>query len=355
MRGKTVIENSAGLSGSITKSIAQDSYVLLVDDQPIVAEAIRRMLADQDDIVFHYCRESDKAVDTAIECKPTVILQDLVMPDTDGMTLLSQYRATSSTQAIPVIVLSTKEDPAIKKDAFERGASDYLVKIPDKIELIARIHAHSRSYLAHKQRDEAIVELKKLQGQLEKKNAELARLSAYDGLTDILNRRSFDELLQKEWRRSTRDGTPISLLLIDIDHFKLFNDNYGHQGGDKCLKKVAKKLDDTIYRSADFVARYGGEEFAVVLPGTALAGAAEIAGKLCAGVEELHITHEFSSVANCVTISVGVSVIYPSDKNKPNQIIEAADKALYLAKEGGRNQFKVYAESNTKQLGACRT
>ncbi len=341
-----MIENDAGLNGSITESTVQDSCVLLVDDQPIVAEAIRRMLADQNDILFHYCRDSDKAVDAAIECKPTVILQDLVMPDTDGMTLLSQYRANPSTQAIPVIVLSTKEDPAIKKDAFERGASDYLVKIPDKIELVARIHAHSRSYLAHKQRDEAIVELKKLQEQLEKKNAELARLSAYDGLTDILNRRSFDELLQKEWERSIRDGTPISLLLIDIDHFKLFNDNYGHQGGDECLKKVAKKLEGTVYRPADFVARYGGEEFAVVLPGTALDGAIEIAGKLCAGIEGLNIKHEFSSVADCVTISAGVSVINPSGKNKPKQIIEAADKALYLAKESGRNQFRVYTESN---------
>jgi len=343
-----VIENNTGLDDSISTSGIQDSCVLLVDDQPIVAEAIRRMLADQDDIVFHYCRDSDKAVDAAIECKPTVILQDLVMPDTDGMELLSQYRANPITKAIPVIVLSTKEDPAIKKDAFERDASDYLVKIPDKIELVARIHAHSRSYLAQKQRDEAIVALKKLQKQLEKKNAELARLSAYDGLTDILNRRSFDELLQKEWERSSRDDTAISLILIDIDHFKLFNDNYGHQGGDDCLRKVAKKLDDTVYRPADFVARYGGEEFAVVLPGTDLDGATNIAGKLCAGIENLNIMHEFSSVANCVTISAGVSVIKPKGKSGVKQIIEAADKALYLAKEDGRNQFKVYSESNDR-------
>jgi len=339
----TVIENNTDLGGSISTSSIQDSCVLLVDDQPIVAEAIRRMLADQDDIIFHYCRDSDKAVDAAVECKPTVILQDLVMPDTNGMELLSQYRANSITKAIPVIVLSTKEDPAIKRDAFERGASDYLVKIPDKIELIARIHAHSRSYLAQKQRDEAIVALKELQKQLEKKNAELARLSAYDGLTDILNRRSFDELLQKEWERSTRDDTAISLILIDIDHFKLFNDNYGHQGGDDCLRKVAKKLDDTVYRPADFVARYGGEEFAVVLPGTDLNGATEIAGKLCTGIENLNIMHEFSSAANSVTISAGVSVIKPKGDLEVKQLIEAADKALYLAKENGRNQFKVYS------------
>ncbi len=344
MRDEAVTKNSAHPMDLVSEETAQDCRVLLVDDQPIVAEAIRRMLSDQSDIVFHYCRDPDKAVDAAIDCEPTVILQDLVMPDTDGMTLLNQYRGNPVTQAIPVIVLSTKEDPEIKKDAFERGASDYLVKIPDKIELIARIHAHSRSYLAHKQRDEAIIKLKKLQEELEKKNSELARLSAYDGLTDILNRRSFDELLQKEWIRAIRDGTPISLLLIDIDHFKLFNDNYGHQGGDECLRKVAKKLNATVYRPADFVARYGGEEFAVVLPGTALEGAIEIAGKLCSEIRKMNIAHEFSSVADCVTISVGVSVINPSRKNRPNQIIEAADKALYLAKESGRDQFKVHID-----------
>jgi len=326
---------------------SQDSCVLLVDDQPIVAEAIRRILADQDDIVFHYCKDSDKAVASAIECRPTVILQDLVMPDTDGMTLLSQYRANPEIKAIPVIVLSTKEDPEIKRDAFERDASDYLVKIPDKIELIARIHAHSRSYLAHKQRDEAMVALKKLQEELEKKNAELARLSAYDGLTDIYNRRSFDELLQTEWERSIREGTMLSLILIDIDHFKLFNDNYGHQGGDDCLRKVARTLADTIHRPADFVARYGGEEFAVVLPRTDSEGAAEIAEKLCLCIEKLGIQHEFSTAADCVTISAGVSIVKPSSKNEAAHLIEAADKALYAAKENGRNQYKVYSEKES--------
>lgn len=339
-----MVKNNTTLDDPISSSVMQDSCVLLVDDQPIVAEAIRRMLADQTDIVFHYCRDSDKAVNAAIECSPTVILQDLVMPDTDGMTLLSQYRANPKTNTIPVIVLSTKEDPVIKKDAFEREASDYLVKIPDKIELIARIHAHSRSYLAHKQRDEAIVALRKLQKKLEKKNAELARLSAHDGLTDILNRRSFDELLQKEWERSIRDDASISLILIDIDHFKLYNDNYGHQGGDDCLKKVARELDDTINRPADFVARYGGEEFAVVLPGTTLEGASEIAERLCKGIESLNIKHEHSSAADHVTISAGLSVIKANEKDEVSQLIETADRALYLAKESGRNQYKVYSE-----------
>lgn len=339
--------NTKNTKDTVSSETQQDSCVLLVDDQPIVAEAIRRMLADQDNIVFHYCRDSDKAVAAAVECKPTVILQDLVMPDTDGLMLLNQYRTNAETKAIPVIVLSTKEDPEIKRDAFERDASDYLVKIPDKIELVARIHAHSRSYLAHKQRDEAMVALKKLQEELEEKNAELARLSAYDGLTDIYNRRSFDELLQKEWDRSIREDTTLSVILIDIDHFKLFNDNYGHQGGDDCLRKVARKLADTIHRPADFVARYGGEEFAVVLPGADSDGAAAIAQNLCSSIESLGIPHEFSSAAKCVTISAGVSVVKPCAKDAVSHLIEAADKGLYLAKENGRNQYKIYSDKNS--------
>lgn len=324
---------------------ARNSRVLLVDDQPIIAEAIRRMLADQNDIEFHYCRDPSQAVQKAIECEPTVILQDLVMPDVDGMTLLGEYHKTPEIKTVPVIVLSTKEDPAVKKDAFERNANDYLVKLPDKIELIARIHAHSRSYLAHKQRNEAFAALRALQVELENKNAELARLSAMDGLTGILNRRSFDELLEKEWDRAVREKASLSLIMIDIDHFKLFNDNYGHQGGDSCLKKVACQLDSVVQRPADFVARYGGEEFSVVLPGTDVKGAEEIAESLRAAIEKLSITHEYSSTAGYVTISSGVAAIEPKKERLASELIKMADWALYQAKEEGRNRFYTFNNS----------
>lgn len=313
--------------------------VMLVDDQAIVAEALRRMLAEEADIDYHYCGDPAKAIGAAIEFQPTVILQDLVMPDIDGLMLLRFYRSNPQTASIPVIVLSTKEDPKIKSEAFAIGASDYLVKFPDKIEVIARIHAHSRSFMAQKQRDEAYRALRELQKELEAKNAELERLSSLDGLTGIANRRSFDEFIRKEWGRGLRERRPLSLILIDIDHFKLFNDGYGHQGGDHCLRQVAQTLAQTVKRPGDLVARYGGEEFAVVMPDTDAEGAAKIARSLKDNIEAMGLAHEYSKTSDHVTISQGVASCVPEAEHGPDTLIARADEALYKAKESGRNRY----------------
>lgn len=319
-------------------------HVMLVDDQNIVAEALRRMLADEAEIDYHYVSDPANAINEAAQFKPTVILQDLVMPDIDGLMLLKFYRSNPETKGVPVIVLSTKEDPKIKSEAFALGASDYLVKFPDKIEVIARIFAHSRSFLAQQQRDEAYRALEVLKKELEEKNAELERLSSQDCLTGIANRRIFDEFTRKEWARAARDNTPLSLILIDIDHFKDYNDNYGHQGGDDCLRQVAQKLIGTVKRPSDLVARYGGEEFAVVMPGTDLEGAKRIAAILCEGVAsmKLKLPHAHSSSADHVTVSLGVASMMPSSADgSPEQLVEKADEALYRAKKNGRNQFQI--------------
>ncbi len=323
---------------SPSDSAVEPVTVLLVDDQLIVAEAIRRMLESEPSITFHYCRDPKKAVEVALEVKPTTILQDLVMPDIDGMTLVHFYRNHPALKSTPVIVLSSKEDPKDKREAFSKGASDYLVKLPDKIELIARIEAHSRSFVAQQQRDAAFRELRELQKELEKKNAELQRLSAIDGLTGIPNRRSFDEYITKEWRRAVREETCLALLLIDIDFFKKYNDGYGHQGGDDCLQKVAAALAGAMRRSSDMVARYGGEEFAVVLPNTDLDGAMVIAEELRAVVERLALKHEFSGVGDIVSISLGAAGIPPQCGDDSASLIALADAALYEAKEQGRNR-----------------
>ncbi len=311
--------------------------VLLVDDQMMVAEGIRRMLASEEDIEFHYCAEPKKAVAMALEIRPTVILQDLIMPDMDGYTLVNKYRAEPETQNIPVIVLSTKEDPKDKSKAFERGANDYLVKLPDRIELVARIRAHSRSYLAHQA-------LRETQAKLEQSNAELKKLSCLDGLTGIANRRRLDEFLRMECLRSVRDDTPLSLILIDIDFFKPYNDHYGHLAGDECLRQVARSLDEAVQRASDLIARYGGEEFAVILPNTDLGGAKRIASELCEKIRSLGVPHEHSQAADIVTISLGVVSRVACENLSPADLINLADAALYEAKESGRNRYIVAEE-----------
>jgi two-component system chemotaxis family response regulator WspR len=336
------------------------AVVLLVDDQALIAEGIRRMIADEPDIEFHYCPDPKQALQQAAAVGATVILQDLVMPDVDGMTLVRFYRSNPATSKIPVIVLSSKDDPNIKSDAFYQGATDYLVKLPDKVELLARIRAHAKSYLAQKQRDEALASMEKMQQQLEninnelkRSNSELKRLSSLDGLTSVANRRQFDETLQEEWQRATRTDLPLSLIFVDIDYFKNFNDHYGHQAGDDCLKKVAGALQKTVHRPADLVSRYGGEEFVLVLPDTTAAGAQTIAEKILNGVANLNIAHEKSEAAGQVTLSVGVATLCPKDSESAEQLVQLADQALYRAKEQGRNRIEV-AQGSEQLKSICR-
>ena len=342
-------ERRSGMQAAAAPESVEVARVLLVDDQAIVGEALKRMVANEPDIELRFCMDPTRAMTEAIEFRPTVILQDLVMPDVDGLVLLRFFRANPTTKTTPIVVLSSMEDAKTKRDAFKLGATDYLVKFPDEIEVIARIRAHSRSYLAQQQRDEAYRALRDMQAELEKKNSELQRLSCLDGLTGIANRRRFDEYLEQEWLRAARDGRRLALILIDIDHFKAYNDNYGHQGGDACLKQVARTLDGELKRAADVAARYGGEEFVVVLPDTDSQGAGVIAEKLRGAIEALHIEHTHSKTALHVTISLGVASTVPREGGIPAALIEMADEALYKAKESGRN--KVCLSENTAVKG----
>ena len=215
--------------------------VLLIDDQAMIAEAVRRSLSSEEDIEFHYCQDSTKAIKLASEINTTVILQDLVMPDIDGLMMVRYFRVNKDTAQIPIILLSTKDEASIKSKAFSLGANDYMVKLPDKIEMIARVRYHSQAYINQLQKDEAFRALEESKAKLAEANRILQKLSSLDGLTGIANRRNFDETLNKEWNRAMRSEKSIGLLMLDIDFFKLYNDHYGHQGGDDCLKQVAKE------------------------------------------------------------------------------------------------------------------
>ncbi|MBA6116125.1 Wsp signal transduction system regulator diguanylate cyclase WspR [Pseudomonas sp. NC26] len=317
------------------------AMVLLVDDQAMIGEAVRRGLAHEENIDFHFCADPHQAVAQAMRIKPTVILQDLIMPGLDGLTLVREYRNNPATQDIPIIVLSTKEDPLVKSAAFAAGANDYLVKLPDTIELVARIRYHSRSYLTLLQRDEAYRALRVSQQQLLDTNLMLQRLMNSDGLTGLSNRRHFDEYLELEWRRAMREQQQLSLLMIDVDYFKVYNDSFGHLAGDEALRQVAEAIRGSCSRPTDLPARYGGEEFALVLPNTSPGGARLVAEKLRQTVHGLAIPHTAPQADSRLTVSIGLATQTPPLGSHCRQLISAADKGLYLAKDSGRNQVGI--------------
>lgn len=316
----------------------QGFMVMLVDDQAIVAERIRRDLLDSPQMDFHYCQDPHEALAVAGVIRPTVILLDLLMPGVNGLDVVRAFRANADTRHIPIIVLSTKEESRIKAEAFAAGANDYLIKLPDREELNARILYHSRAYLARVQRDEAYRALRESQRELEQKNFELLRMSNLDGLTEVANRRRFDELIQEAWAHSRRTRTPLALLMLDIDCFKSYNDHYGHLAGDDCLKQVAQTLQQELPRLTDTLARYGGEEFAVVLSATGLEGGHRVAERLRQAVEALQIPQACCEASAYVTISVGVAVAHACSSSQPQALVAEADKMLYEAKRRGRNQ-----------------
>jgi diguanylate cyclase (GGDEF)-like protein len=178
--------------------------------------------------------------------------------------------------------------------------------------------------------------------ELERANTALTVLSSLDGLTGLFNRRQLDLDLEEEYQRAARDGRPLGVILVDIDHFKPFNDTYGHQNGDECLKRVATAIREAVARPGDRVARYGGEEFAVILPGANLAGTAAVAEGIRRRVESLDIGHPCSATAPRVTISLGVASIIPRTRSPWSEIVAQADQALYEAKRRGRNRVEVF-------------
>lgn len=292
--------------------------ILIVDDVPanirILGESLRS------DYKIRLATSGKKALEIAGSSNPPdLILLDIIMPEMDGYEVCRQLKEDSTTKDIPVIFITSMNQEEDETKGLALGAVDYIVK-PFSFPIVkARVKTH--------------LELKHHRDTLE-------TLSALDGLTGIPNRRRFDENLKIEWLRALRESNPLSLLMVDIDHFKYFNDKYGHISGDDCLKQVAICLAKSYYRPADFVARYGGEEFAVILPMTDIQGAVTVAQSLIKQIEKLKIPHGSSPISNQVTISLGAAAIIPHHDRSPTTLVEGADKCLYQAKEAGRNCVK---------------
>lgn len=291
-------------------------FILIVDDTPtniqVLAEGLR------EDYRVKVANSGAAALEViAKQGQPDLILLDVMMPDMDGYEVCRQLKHDPETSSIPIIFVTAKNEVADEELGLKLGAVDYIAK-PFHLSIV---RARLQNHLKMKQ-------MTKL----------LETMAWVDGLTCIPNRRRFDAVMESEWKRALRASSPLSLILVDIDHFKQFNDHYGHGAGDRCLKEVASALSAAVTRGGDLVARYGGEEFVLLAPETNINGIRQLAEQLCSRVAALNIPHEHSSAAPQVTISAGYACVIPSASSTPAMLLEAADKMLYRAKESGRNQ-----------------
>ncbi len=280
--------------------------------------------------------------------KVDLILMDINMPGLSGVEVCRQIKTIERFRDIPIVMVTAEDTDAGLQPAFEAGAVDYIKKPVSEVELVVRVGSVLKLKHEMDERKNREQELLNITGLLEDSNQKLQqvnvilnRLSRIDGLTGIANRRHFDDLFCQEWKRAGRLSKPISLLLVDIDFFKNFNDTYGHQLGDECLKQVAGALSRALKRPCDVIARYGGEEFVAFLPETDEKGAIMVAETMQVNMADANIPHRNSPVSDKVTVSIGVSTAVPATNLLPGTLIADADKALYQAKQEGRNRIKI--------------
>ena len=292
--------------------------ILIVDDEPSNNRILVELL--RSDYITLVATNGSTAIQIALsDTPPDLILLDVIMPDMDGFEVCRRLKADSRTNSIPIIFITAKDSELDEVNGFELGAVDYISKPFSATIVKARVNTHA---------------------QLKKHSDFMESLSFHDCLTKISNRRKFDEYLQTAWEFAVRERSPLSLILADIDYFKLFNDHYGHQAGDDCLIQVAEKLASSLTRKIELITRYGGEEFACILPKSKAVYAAKVAETFRENILSLRIPHAYSSVGSFVTISLGAATIVPERTTSHIALVKAADEALYLAKNSGRNKVK---------------
>ncbi|MEE2729714.1 MAG: diguanylate cyclase [Pseudomonadota bacterium] len=294
------------------------SVILIIDDNPKSIKALSLLVRDFGEVIF--ATSGAAGIAMAMKRNPDLILLDVEMPGMNGYEVCRQLKADLSTRGSSIIIVTSHSSVEHEVEALEAGAADFITKPLNSPLVRARVKTQ---LLVKKQADE------------------LQRLAEQDGLTGIYNRRYFDEQMAQEWRRHQRQRSPLGVALVDVDYFKAYNDEYGHQGGDGCLRAVAQCLTLALRRPGEQVARYGGEEFVIILPYTDNIELLKIGPWLCEQVRSRKIPHAKSAVAQWVTISVGLASCTPSIQTGPDHLLGLADKALYQAKASGRNQCVV--------------
>jgi diguanylate cyclase (GGDEF)-like protein len=260
----------------------------------------------------------EQALGFCAKTPPDIVLLDVEMPGLNGLEVCRRLKQDQDTQSIPIIFVTSHQGQEEETACWEAGGVDFVSKPVNPLTLRKRVNSHLTL----------------------KFQADLLREMAFiDGLTGVANRRFFDERLGLEWRRGKRSGSSLALILADVDHFKKYNDHYGHLAGDDCLRMVATALKQVLKRPADLAARYGGEEFVCLLPDTDLDGAITLAGEMAAAVRALGIEHVGSKTAPIVTVSLGVAAIHPRAEEACEALVQSADAELYRAKQLGRDRW----------------
>lgn len=299
--------------------VGQPYHILVVDDSPTDLLFLLNGLSEKFAVSFASSAEETLNLVNRVT-QPDIILLDVMMPNMDGFEICTRLKNNGNTKHIPVIFVSSLNATADKTSGFNVGAVDYITKPLDLKELEVRIQTHIR---------------------IKEQSQYFESMAFFDPLTNVANRRKYNEVLQREWARCIRYYHQISMIIIDIDFFKQYNDTYGHAEGDNCLISVARLLEVTAGRQTDIFARIGGEEFVLLVPDCNTAGAVKQAEQILRIISTADIPHENSYIANHLTVSLGVATMYPSKDNSALSLFQAADDALFSAKRNGRNQFVI--------------
>ncbi len=320
--------------------------VLIVDDDPVTVRLLARTVADFASTRF--AMDGETALEMIAEEAPDLVLLDAQMPGMSGFEVCRRIKSDERFSNLPVVFVTGLDSAEVEEQGLEIGAADFIAKPIRPAIVAARVRTQLRLKIAMDR---------------------LNDLASRDALTGVANRRVFEETLARQWRAAQRGGEPLSLLMIDIDHFKRYNDSYGHVAGDRCLNQVVDALSVCVNRPNDLLARYGGEEFVAILPATDEIGAVQVAERLVHAVDALAIVHAGAARDGHVTISVGVSCYRPPTSGRSGRhagaseggadvhwecLVTSADQALYRAKDGGRGRVESAAMAGADQTPAHR-